>query len=155
MKQNTRLVLNMVANGKISPEEGGRLLDKLKRPSSEQNRTRTDPGNRDLPFGQPSTAQASRNTQARPQRRALSHLRIIVKVSDGERINLRLPLGLLRNGINLPTLLPEKVCRILKDQGICLGQSGTKDTEAYVQALRELDLDLQAPGGIKIRMCCE
>src|SRR5262245_27108013 len=101
MTENTRQVLEMLAEGKISTEEADRLISALREQPSE-----------------PGAAPAKK-----PR-----YLRVMVDSNDsGEgpvKINIRVPLMLLRAGVRLASIIPpqaqDRVNRALREQGVDL-----------------------------------
>lgn len=79
-----QLILEMLADGKISVDDAQRLLDKLQEVESRRPR---DEG-------------AGEAARPRPK-----HLRIVLAGGDDE-LNLRIPLGLVRAGLALDSFLP-------------------------------------------------
>ena len=129
-----KLVLEMLANGKIGVEDAQRLLSKLEdvENSPEQN------GGFDGP--------------AKPRPR---HLRIVA--TDGhaqEEINLRIPLGLVRAGLALNTFLPSWA-----QSRIIVGSDFSDMTKLDIDFLREnlddLDLTFDSEDGESVHIFSE
>jgi hypothetical protein len=133
MSTERRQVLDMLAEGKISSADADRLLDKLDGSESAGPSTETKP----LPAGAP------------------KFLRVVVDAKDGEVVNIRVPLFLVRTGIKLSTMLPSKVSQRLTEKGIDLSQLSGLEGEDLVRALRELHVDVQSNNGDKVRVFCE
>ena len=113
-----KLVLEMLADGKISVEDAGRLLDKLQEVESRQRDAVDD------------------NTSQKPRPK---HLRILAVEGDEEELNLRIPLGLIRAGLTLDSFLPSWArSRILV--GSSLSDLETIDSDYLRENLDELDL---------------
>ncbi len=132
MSSERRQVLEMLASGKISAEDAERLLEKL------GSAAESDP-----PAGQSSKA-------GRPK-----YLRVLVDSTTGDKVNIRVPLSLVRTGIKLSSMLPSEADERLKARGIDLsGLSGLEDEE-MIEALRELTVNVDAHGGDKVRIFCD
>jgi hypothetical protein len=146
MTQNRRQILDMLASGQISVEEAERLLALVDRPSAgEPNR----PGGADTPKPSP------------------KYLRVVVEPdSDGgsesgtERVNIRVPMGLIRAGVKLAALIPTNaatsVNEALGKQGIPVDMHDLKaeDLERLVDELSDLEVDVQ-DGKDKVRIYVE
>ena len=138
MSTERKQVLEMLAEGKISAIEADRLLDKL---ASSGRQVEGDAGN---------TAGDAKGSKPTPK-----FLRVEVDASDGDRVNIRVPMFLVRSGIKLSTMLPSKVSRKLTENGIDLSELSGLDGDELVQALRELTVDVHSSDGDKVRVFCE
>jgi hypothetical protein len=145
MSENRKRVLEMLASGKISVEEASQLLSALKEEDAD--------------------------TGAKPAASAgkVRALRIVVdappeEVSAGKpaKINIRVPIALIRAGMKFSSLIPEeasdKVDEALKGKGIKINLKNLKeeDIEALIIALSELEVDIDEGKG-KVRIyteCC-
>jgi SHOCT-like protein len=138
MSAETRKILDMLAEGKISAADADRLLEKLSSSRSDvANETASGPG---------PTAE-----QVKPR-----HLRIQVDSPDrSDSVNIRLPLSLIRSGLGLVAVLPPRVNQKLAEKGIDLSTLSNLKGEELVQALRELNMDIEAHDGKKVRIFCE
>ena len=138
MSAERKQVLDMLAEGKISAADADRLLDKL---ASPEGQAKGDAGS--------ATGDAN-GSKTNPK-----FLRVEVDAKNGERVNIRVPIFLLRTGIKLSTMLPSKVSSRLTERGIDLSQLSHLDGDELVKALRELTVDVQANNGDKVRVFCE
>lgn len=137
MADDRKRVLTMVAKGKITVDEGERLLDALAG-SAEP----------------PDPAASSESTP----RKKLKYLRVqIADAAKGDHVNVRIPLALIRAGIKLKGLLPERARQALADKGIDLSGKGQKPIEELVEALGEVAVEVEEGGeaGSKVRVFCE
>jgi len=75
----------MVAEGKISPAEAEQLLDAV------------------VETGADADAARAADAKAKPK-----FLRVLVEESGGDRVNIRVPLSLLRAGVKFGSLLPDQ-----------------------------------------------
>jgi hypothetical protein len=132
----------MLSEGKITAEDADNLLDVLQ----EQ---------------QPRAAAAGLATAAPAA--AAKYLRVLVEGQDAghnNKVNVRVPLDLIRAGMRLAALLPavayEPVNRALKENGLDLDVSKIKpeNLEELVAHLQELSVDVEG-GGDKVRVFCE
>jgi hypothetical protein len=140
MNEQRRQILQMLAEGKITAEEAEQLIDALDRG--------TEP-----PPGEPP------RPKARPK-----YLRVVLSTPEGgespSRINVRVPLQLLRAGVRLTSLIPpqalDKVNAQLHQSGvpIDLTQLKPQHIEDLIEQLDDLTVDLDDHDS-KIRVFCE
>lgn len=146
MNENRRRILDMLAEGKISSDEAERLLALV------------DPPPTDEPGG-PSRIET---TASRAK-----YLRVVVEPGDddgngsdqahghghgggGERVNIRIPMALIRAGMKLHALIPveaaEGINQRMRDKGINvdLRNLKTEDLEQLIDALSDLEIDVQS-----------
>jgi hypothetical protein len=139
MSEERKKILEMLAEGKISVEEAERLLSAL------------------------SETDAESGSGERTGSSKLKYLRVVVEPGEGsekaERVNIRVPIKLIRAGIKLASLLPNdvqgKVDDALKEKGISLdfSQINEKNMEEIVESLRDLTVDVE--GQDRVRVYCE
>jgi len=130
-----RQILEMLAQGKITAEDAGRLLDKLGEAQADEmsdSPARED----DRPFN--------------PR-----FLRVHVDSHDGDKVNVRVPLKLIKTGLVMAAVLPEDVCDKLGDRGIDLGKLSQLEGDELTEALRDLQVDVDSGDGDTIRVFCE
>lgn len=113
MDEQRLQVLQMISEGKVTPEEGARLLDAL----GEEEK-------------------AAGEVRPRTARGKSGHmLRIRVVDEDGTRVNVNVPLGLVRSATRLATrVLPNEAREAMNRQGIDLSEI---DIEELVSALED------------------
>jgi hypothetical protein len=139
----TRQVLDMLAAGKITTEEADRLLNALREP-----------------------ARATPSAEANDARPKPKYLRVIVDSNDPSdgptKINIRVPLQLLRAGVRLASLMPAgaqaKVNVELQKQGIDFDVSKIKpeNIDELIDELRDTSVDIaQERDDVKIRIFSE
>lgn len=139
MTENTRQVLDMLAEGKITTDEADRLITALRE--------------------QPTAPGAAPVKKPR-------YLRVIVDSNDtGEgpvKINIRVPLMLLRAGVRLASVIPpraqDKVNRALREQGVDFDITTIKpeNLEELIDELRDLTVDIeQTRDDVKVKVFTE
>ena len=140
MNEQRKDILDMLAEGKITAEEAEQLIAALER---------------DQP-------PAASSLDARPKGKA-KYLRVVVDaLENGEpvRVNVRVPLQLLRAGVQLAALIPaqalDKANAELNKSGvpIDLTQLKPEQLEALVEHLDEMLVEVDAPDA-KVRVFCE
>ena len=130
MSAETRKVLEMLAEGKITADDAERLLDKLALPAESAT---------------PDEAPASAPNGVK------KFLRVIVERPLGDDINVRVPLNFVRSGVSLVGILPPKVLDKLAEEGI--------DPQLFSRHTREaldmLHVDMQTKSGKRVRVFAE
>jgi hypothetical protein len=134
MSNERAKILQMIADGTITPEEGEKLLSRL------------DPAGT-------VTAVAGPSVHAGESKGPLKYLRVVVDGND--KVNIRVPIGLIRTGIKLTTLMPLSASEHLSEHGIDLSQFNNLDGEELMEALRELQVEVDTEDGDIIRVFCE
>ena len=144
MTENIRLVLDMLATGKITTEEADRLIDALREPR----------------------AGASAPNGADAQSKKPRFLRVMVDTVDAKegpiKVNVRVPIMLLRAGVRLASLIPvraqERVNEALREQGIDVDITKIKpeNLNEVIDELRDLSVDVgNAREDLKIKVFTE
>jgi hypothetical protein len=137
MGEERKKVLEMLADGKISADEAERLLDALENKSKEKS---------------PQTALAE-TLDNLPQ-----FLFVKVDSVDGDKVNIRVPLKLVKAGIKLQALLPQdaqdKINAKLNEKGINLEDFKDENIKDLLDALTEFELNVDDKKGDKVRIYC-
>ncbi len=143
MSDNKKRILEMLAAGKISVDETGRLLSALGEESSLATEV-----NHKVPG------------------RKIRYLRVVVDhLIDSERgtpekVNIRVPVALIRAGMKFSSLIPEEasaqVDKALSEKGIKVNLKNFKeeDLEELLAALSDLEVDIDDGKG-KVRISAE
>lgn len=132
MNENQKQVLQMLADGKINVEEAQRLLDLVK---SESARNETGSG------GEKGASDPRFIHVVVEPKEGVSHEGFRHKHHG--KVNVRVPLGLIRAGIKLATLIPseaaEHVDKAFKEKGFSFDVRRIKeeDLEIMIEALKE------------------
>jgi hypothetical protein len=141
MSLETRKVLDMLAEGKITAADADKLLEKLQASSV------TAEGN------QPDAAQDKGHSAHH-----VRFLRIMVDEPGRKQVNIRMPLAFARAGMSLAGVLPASVTEKLKERGIDLDRvrlhTGKWD-DVTDKVFEELNLDVDKGDGKKVRIFCE
>jgi hypothetical protein len=129
--ENKKRILEMVAEKKITVDEAVRLLELVDEPAESQSVKKTP-----------------------------KYLRVTIRPSaegradaDYERVNVRVPLALVRAGVKLTSLIPneaaDKVDCALKEKGINFNLKNLKeeDIEQLINALSDLEVDIEGGKG--------
>lgn len=133
MSAETKKVLDMLAEGKITSADAERLLDKLAA----------------APDGNGNNG--GETSAAAPATAHKKYLRVQLERPGGDEVNVRVPLSFVRSGVKLGTLLPPKVLEKMLMEGI--------DPKFFMQnageALDELHVDMDTKSGKRVRVFCE
>jgi hypothetical protein len=76
----------------------------------------------------------------------------------GDNVNVKIPIGLVRAGLKLTSFIPqpamEQISKAMKDHGLSADLLNFKagDLEELIQALREMEIDVDAANGDKVRV---
>jgi membrane peptidoglycan carboxypeptidase len=145
MNENRRSILEMLAAGKITADEAERLLAALERGP------------------QPGGGAESAESRARPKPK---YLRVVVQAADaygGEgptKVNVRVPMQLLRAGVKLTSLIPaqarDQVNQAMRQHGVNfdLGQLKPENLEELIDQLNDLTVDVDNKDA-QVRVFCE
>jgi hypothetical protein len=143
MNEQRGQILEMLAENKITADEAGRLIDALGR-----DRPESPTGGVSSPTHRP------------------KYLRVVVNAEDDgagggpSRINIQVPLQLLRAGVRLTSLVPPqaltKVNAELSKSGapIDLTELKPQHLEELIEHLDEVSIDVDDPGA-KVQVFCE
>jgi hypothetical protein len=141
MNEQRRQVLQMLAEGKITADEAERLIDALEREQPE-----SPPG-------------ATSRPKPRPK-----YLRVVVIDNSGgdepSRVNVRVPLQLLRAGVRLTSLIPPQALKKLNAEldksgvPIDLTELKPQQLEELIEQLDDLTIDVHDADS-KVQVFCE
>lgn len=137
MNEERKKVLEMLAEGKISVDEAERLLEALKKKGTESS---------------PQTA-LTESLNNLPK-----YLFVKVDAVDGDKVNIRVPLKLVKAGIKLQALLPQdaqdKINAKLNEKGIDLEDFKAENFKDILDALAEFEVNVDDKKGDKVRIYC-
>lgn len=145
MSENRKQILSMLAEGRINADEAERLLAALERG--------------------PAAAPAAGATVVAPPK----YLRVLIEADDrhgGEtrtKVNIRVPLQLLRAGVKLQSLLPPDarahMSEALKEKGVAfdLDKIKPENLDALIENLKDVSIDITGRKDRKVtmKMFCE
>lgn len=147
MSENKKRILEMLAQNKISADEAYRLLGVIENGES----------------GQESTGRTATAVKGKAK-----YLRVTVlpdpeheHSADVDRVNVRVPMSLIRAGIKLTSLIPpearDKVNGALREKGIDFDVRNVKpeDIEELIEALSDLEVDVVSSKGEKVKVFVE
>jgi len=131
MNKERRQILDMLDEGKITAEEAERLLEKL------GVEGRTEDGSKAV------------------KAHKLKYLRVLVESADGDNVNVRVPLALVKAGIKLKGVIPEHAHAKMHEKGVDLDALSSLDEDELMEALRELQVDVDSDKGDTVKIFCE
>jgi hypothetical protein len=149
MNEHRRQILQMLSEGKINADEAERLISALEEPSA----------------GKSSDNVSSSEAKARPK-----YLRVQVDSEDDggregpTKVNVRVPMQLLRAGVKLAGLIPAQALHRANDaiheQGIPfdLTQIKPENLEELIDQLSDLSVDVDQKdreSKVKVKVFCE
>lgn len=154
-------VLQMLAEGKISAEDAERLLERLQEKTREspQESVRKDvravvlSGIAESAHSGESGSSVTRAVST--GRAPLKFLRIMVQSAKEDVVNIRIPMALVRTGLKLSTMIPEDARERLRDKGVDIASLSGLEGEELIEALRELQVDVDSGKGDTVRIFCE
>ena len=140
MSENRRQILDMLAQGKITADEAERLIAALEK--------------------EPQAATAAEEPRRSEK---LKYMRVVVDSNEGHgptKVNIRIPMQLLRAGVRLTSLIPpqarEQVNDAMHKKGIDfdIGKLTPANLEELLEQLNDLQVDIDDDRS-KVRIFCE
>ena len=147
MSAETKKVLEMLAEGKITAEDAERLLDKL---AAGPEKIGAAPEPKALDGGEPAAAASA----AAPRKK---FLRVQMERPGGDEVNVRVPLNFVRSGVKLASILPPKVLDKLQQEGIDpkVVTDFAQQARESLDVLDDLHVDMETRSGKRIRVFAE
>lgn len=152
MSDNKKKILEMLAQNKISADEAYRLLSVV-----DSNEDSRDSERRDTTGGK------EQGVKTKPK-----YLRVTVTPGEEDtdpehtgRVNVRIPMALVRAGIKLTSLIPpealDKANKALNERGIKFDVRTIKpeDIEELIGALGDMEVDIEGGKGEKVKVFVE
>jgi len=134
MSEETRKVLEMLSNGKVSVQEAEQLLQAVAAPSQSADDKKAEP----------KYFRVLVNKPAREGKKA-------------EAVNIRVPMTVLRGGLRLGSLFPgmlaKKKVQLANGSELDLSKVTYADLEAMIKDIGELTVDVDGDAQVRIR--CE
>ena len=147
MSENRRQILQMLSLGQITADEAERLIAALEK--------------------EPPSASTADGAESRPKARS-KYLRVLVDSEDyGDgptKVNIRVPMQLLRAGVKLAGLIPDRardrVNDAMREHGMPfdLNQIKPENLEELIDQLDDLTVDVNQENDkekVKVRVFCE
>jgi hypothetical protein len=144
MGQDRNRILDLLAAGKITAEEAGRLLDAMESSAAADSNERAT---------QTALAAGSKDRSG-----IAKFLFVKVVSTKGENVNIKVPLGVLRAGLKLTTLIPkpagDQINKAMTDKGMAFDLNDLKpeDLEELIDSLAEMEIEVDADNGDTVRV---
>lgn len=138
MSEERNRILDLLAAGKITADEAGRLLDALAGGTGKQSGE--EPAAKPGPTSPPKF--------------------IYVKVvsAKGDNVNVKVPLSLVRAGLKLTSLIPQQavdqINKSMSEHGMSMDLASLKpeDLEDLIESLREMEINVDSTDGDNVRV---
>ena len=147
MTENKKKILEMLSQNKISADDAYRLLNVIEsEESGQENKSKTDIATK----GKAKYLRVTVMPEAENEH-----------AGNVDRVNVRVPMSLIRAGIKLTSLIPpearDKVNGALREKGIDFDVRNVKpeDIEELIEALSDLEVDVLSSKGEKVKVFVE
>ena len=143
MNEDRKRILDMLAEGKITAEEAERLLDALDAHASAAT----------TPAGPAIKGDPGPLIDALPK-----FLYVKVMAENGDNVDVKIPIALVRSGLKLTSLIPpqamDQINDSMSEHGMSVDFSNLKpeDIDDLVEALREMEVNVDSANGDKVRV---
>ena len=150
MSEDRTRILNLLANGKITSDEAERLLDAL-----DAHARAGAPPDAVSASGPAITGDPAPLVAALPK-----YLFVKVDAANGDNVNVKIPIALVRSGLKLTSLIPpqamDKINDSMSEHGMSVDLNNFKpeDIDELVSALREMEVHVDAKNGDTVRVYC-
>jgi hypothetical protein len=145
MSEDRSRILKMLAEGKITAEEAEGLLDALASGAG----AKTSP------------AEPAIKGDPAPLLEALpKFLYVKVNAANGDNVDVKIPIALVRSGLKLTSLIPpqamDQINESMSEHGMSIDFANLKpeDIDELVEALREMEINVDSTDGDKVRVYC-
>ncbi|MBD3370824.1 hypothetical protein GF402_10760 [Candidatus Fermentibacteria bacterium] len=139
MEESRKKILEMLAEGKVTVEEAAVLLEKVA-------------SGDDTPSAEPPSPPEPPEPGGKKKPR---YLRVLVESADGDNVNVRVPLSLIKTGIKLKALIPAGAADAVSEKGFDLSRLTELDEDELVRALSEIEVDVDSANGDTVRIFTE
>jgi hypothetical protein len=157
MTENKKKILEMLAEGKISTDDAYRLISAMEAGERGQG----DAGHANT--GHEDSGYQGAGAKTKPK-----YFRVTVTPREDcddpkhvDRVNVRIPMSLVRAGIKLTSLIPpevmDKANSALREKGIDFDVRNIKpgDVEDLIEAMGDMQIDVDSAKGEKIKVFVE
>lgn len=143
MTEERSRILGMLAEGKITADEAERLLDAI-----------GSRGGAAAPEAEPAIkGDPSPLLNALPK-----YLLVKVDAENGDKVDVKIPLALVRSGLKLTSLIPpqamDQINESMAEHGMSIDFNNFKpeDIDELIEALREMEVSVDSSNGDKVRV---
>ena len=140
MSEERKRILKMLAEGKISPSEAEDLLDALDKTGGRR-------GDDD-------------NGPALLKLKNVKYIYVKVRSAQDDNVDVRVPLGLIRAGMKLTTLIPaqamDHINSAMREKGMSFDLNSIKpdDIEELLKNLADMEVNVKSKNGDTVRVYC-
>ncbi len=134
--ESQKKILEMLSEDKITVDEATALLSKLGKPDEQEE--------------EPAGIEEGAVRKKMPR-----FLRVIVDSANGDKVNIRVPLSLIKTGIKLSALVPGNAADHMSSHGFDLSQLSKLDGEELIQALNDMQVDVESAEGDNVKVFTE
>jgi hypothetical protein len=173
MGDDRNRILDLLAAGKITAEEAARLLDALETTAGQAGGAGGADGSAaagaatgakaGAKAGWPKFFAAGAKATERPgsttgSTGAPKFMFVKVVSVKGDNVNVKIPLGLVRAGLKLTSLIPpqaqDQINKTMAEKGMKFDLNNFKpeDLEELIESLREMEIDVDSANGDKVHV---
>ena len=140
MSDERKRILKMLADGAISADEAEELLDALGKSGGQQS-------------------QAGESGVVKELKK-LKYIYVKVLSSQNDNVDVRVPLGLIRAGMRLTTLIPpqaiDQINKTMREKGMSFDLNNIKpdDIEELIKNLADMEVNVTSKNGDTVRVYC-
>lgn len=135
--ESQKKILEMLSEGKINVEEATALLSRLGGGKEQEE------------------AEVPETESGGVSRKVPKYLRVVVDSADGDKVNVRVPLSLIKTGIKLSALVPGNAADQISSHGVDLSNLSSLDGDELIEALNELQIDVESGDGDTVKVFTE
>lgn len=167
MSEDRNRILDLLSTGKITVEEASQLLDALEaRAAQAQTGQSGDSGQaaageNPAAGGNPAARPGQSGSVAGKPAGPAKYMYVKVVSTNGDNVNVKVPLGLVRAGLKLTSLIPQpavdQINKSMAQQGMSIDLMNLtpKDLEELIESLREMEVNVDnAVTGDNVRVYC-
>ena len=134
MSEEAKKILEMLKADKVSVEEAERLLKALGSAGKQKSEI----------------ADNKSGLKGTPR-----FLRILVDSADGDEVDIKLPLALVKSGLKISSIMPKGAEEKLRGKGIDLEKFAELNPQELIEALSELEISVESGDGDEISIFAE
>lgn len=157
MGDDRNRILDLLASGRITAEEASRLLDALDAKAGKDDGTAAAAAS--AKTGWPKFFAGADKVGDKPVTPGSAKF-LFVKVlsTKGDNVNVKIPLGVLRAGLKLTTLIPkpasEQINKAMAEKGMSFDLNNLKpeDLQELIDSLAEMEIEVDANNGDTVRV---
>ena len=145
MSEDRKRILGLLAEGKITADEADALLDALSGPGTEPTTPPMDSPVSEWPTGPSATGTPKF---------------MYVQIRGNDRVDVKVPLALLRAGLKLTSLIPpqamDQINESMGEAGMSIDFNNLKpeDIEELITGLRDMEVNIDSAEGDNVRVFC-